>query len=128
MLAGPDLLCQQSSAWDPGLDTIDGAGKNISQETEFSSLHPLPPPHDLDQSHLLSLLIFVILSRSDISVVALILETLVKLLKLGPQFSSYKMGRLDLIPHAIPKACVSGLERHFSASENGGLGTWLFRG
>lgn len=53
-------------------------------------------------------------SRSGISVVALILETLVKRLKLGPQFSSCKMERLSLIPHAVPKTLASGLERHFS--------------
>lgn len=83
----------------------------MSQETEsFSLLNP----HDLDQSCLLSQKIFVVLSRSDISVVALVLETLVKCLKLGPQFSSCKMGRLSLIPHAVPKTLVSGLERHFS--------------
>lgn len=70
----------------------------------------------------------MILSRSDVSVVALILETLVKLLKLRPQFSSCKIGRLGLIPRAVPKACVFGLERHFSASENRGLGTWPFWG
>lgn len=88
-----------------------GAGKNISQETEFSSLLHR---HDLDQSCLLSQKIFVVLSRSGISVSALILETLVKRLKLGPQFSSCKMERLSLIPHAVPKTLASGLERHFS--------------
>lgn len=56
----------------------------------------------------------MVLSRSDISVVALILETLVKRLKLGTQFSSCKVGRLSLTPHAVPNTLASDLERHFS--------------
>lgn len=43
------------------------------------------------------------LATSDISVVALILETLVKLLTLDLSFPVIKMGRLDMIPLCSPK-------------------------
>lgn len=126
MQAGPDLLCHRVWCLEPGLGTRDRVLTRLSVRKlspPLSPTLPFPTPYDLDQSCLLSQLIFVILSRSGISVVALILETLNKLLELGPQFSSRKMGRLGLIPCAVPKACVSGLKRHFSASESRGLGT-----
>lgn len=109
----------ECGAWDPGLGNRDRVLPRILLRKLSSHLSS---PCDLDPSFLLSQL--MILSM----LLLCFWKPLVKLLNLRLQFSSHKIGRLSLIPLAFPKAFVSGLERHFSASENRGLGTWPFWG